>query len=98
LKPDPLDWQEPLRLAESIKLLKLKHCVITSVARDDVSDGGASFWAKTIRTIKELNPDTTMEVLIPDFNNNHELLQIVIDEKPEVISHNLETVERLSPK
>jgi lipoic acid synthetase len=98
LKPDPLDWQEPLRLAESIKLLKLKHCVITSVARDDVDDGGASFWAKTIRTIKELNPNITMEVLIPDFNNDHGLLQMVIDAKPEVISHNLETVERLSPK
>ncbi len=98
LKPDPLDWNEPLRLAESIKLLKLRHCVITSVARDDVDDGGASFWAKTIRTIKEVNPKTTMEVLIPDFNNNHKLLKMVIDEKPEVISHNLETVERISPK
>src|SRR3972149_6635202 len=98
LKPDPVDWEEPGRLAETIKTLALKHCVITSVARDDLEDQGASFWANTIKTIKRVNPGTTMEVLIPDFNNNHKLLDLIIHEKPEVISHNIETVERISPK
>ncbi len=98
LFPDPVDWEEPQRLANSIKQLRLKHCVITSVARDDMEDGGARFWALTIRTIKRINPETTMEVLIPDFHGKFELVQKIIDEKPEVISHNIETVKRLSPK
>jgi lipoic acid synthetase len=98
LKPDPIDWDEPERLAKTIQLLELKHCVITSVARDDLKDGGAEFWAETIRTVKKHNPSITMEVLIPDFNAKKELLDIVIHEKPEVISHNIETVERISPK
>ncbi|HCT30615.1 MAG TPA: lipoyl synthase [Bacteroidales bacterium] len=98
LMPDPVDWEEPKRLADTIKTLSLKHCVITSVARDDLADQGASFWAQTIRTVKELNPKITMEVLIPDFNNNQALLDLVINEKPEVISHNIETVERISPR
>ena len=98
LIPDPVDWDEPMHLAETIKTLGLKHCVITSVDRDDLPDGGAKFWATTIRSIKELNPNTTMETLIPDFNAKKELVQIVIDAKPEVISHNLETVCRLTPK
>ncbi|MBK7133333.1 MAG: lipoyl synthase [Bacteroidales bacterium] len=98
MMPDPVDWDEPNRVAESIKILALKHCVITSVARDDLKDHGASFWAKTIKTIKEINPGITMEVLIPDFNNNQDLLDLVINEKPEVISHNVETVERISPR
>ena len=98
LKPDPVDWDEAERLADSIKTLALKHCVITSVARDDLADQGASFWAHTIRTVKQVNPRITMEVLIPDFNNNHALLDLLINEKPEVISHNIETVERISPK
>lgn len=98
LIPDEVDWEEPLRLALSIKTLNLKHAVITSVARDDLSDGGAGFWAKTIKTIKKINPNTSLEVLIPDFNGDLDLLQKVIDEQPEVISHNIETVERLSPK
>ena len=96
--PDAVDWNEPLRLAQTIKLLSLKHAVITSVARDDLKDGGAAFWAETIRQVKKANPHTTMEVLIPDFNGDTSLLDIVINEKPDVISHNLETVERLSPK
>jgi lipoic acid synthetase len=96
--PDPVDWDEPGRLADTIKILALKHCVITSVARDDLEDKGASFWALTIRTIKQLNPEITMEVLIPDFSNRPDLLDLVINEKPEVISHNIETVERLSPR
>ena len=98
LLPDPVDWEEPLRLANTIKKLQLKHCVITSVARDDMEDGGARFWALTIRTIKRINPFTTMEVLIPDFHGKFDLIQKIIDEKPEVISHNIETVRRLSPK
>ncbi len=95
--PDPVDWGEALRLAESIKTLKLKHCVITSVARDDLEDQGAKFWAYTIRTVREMNPGISMETLIPDFSNNHDLLDLIIYEKPEVISHNIETVERISP-
>jgi len=98
LKPDPVDWEEPERLAYTIKKLALKHCVITSVARDDLEDQGATFWALTIKTIKQVNPLITMEVLIPDFNNNQSLLDLVINQKPEVISHNIETVERISPR
>lgn len=96
--PDPVDWNEPLRLAETIRALQLKHAVITSVARDDLKDGGAEFWAFTIRTLKEQLPALTLEVLIPDFDARPEDVQKVIDARPEVISHNLETVERLSPK
>jgi len=96
--PDPVDWMEPLHLAKTIKTLELKHCVITSVTRDDLPDGGASFWASTILKIKELNPGTTIETLIPDFHANAELIQKVIDARPDVISHNMETVRRLTPK
>lgn len=96
--PDPVDWLEPLRLAKTIRTLDLKHCVITSVTRDDLADGGAEFWAATIRKIKELNPGTTIETLIPDFNANAALLAQVIEARPDVISHNMETVRRLTPK
>ncbi len=96
--PDPVDWFEPLRLAKTIQTLALKHCVIPSVTRDDLADGGAEFWATTIRKIKELNPDTTIETLIPDFNANPELIRKVIEAAPDVISHNMETVRRLTPK
>lgn len=95
--PLPPDDEEPGRLAETIKTLGLKHVVITSVDRDDLPDGGAAFWAKTIRTVKEINPDLTIESLIPDFNGCENLLDLVINENPEVISHNLETVERVTP-
>jgi len=95
LPPDPL---EPSRLAESIHKMGLKHCVITSVDRDDLPDGGASFWAETIVKIREVNPGITIETLIPDFDGNTESIQKVIDTGPEVISHNLETVERLTPR
>jgi lipoic acid synthetase len=98
MRPDPVDWAEPERLAKTIQTLNLKHCVITSVDRDDLDDGGASFWVQTIKAIKALNPSTTMEVLIPDFWGKSELLQLIIDAKPEVISHNVETVRRLTPK
>lgn len=96
--PEPVDWMEPLRLAKTIQTLALKHCVITSVTRDDLPDGGADFWATTIRKIKELNPETTIETLIPDFNARAEFIQKVIDAGPDVISHNMETVRRLTPK
>jgi len=96
-KPLPPDWQEPERLAETIRLMKLNHCVITSVDRDDLEDGGAAIWAATIREIKKKNPETTIEALIPDFNANAGHIQKVIDAAPEIISHNLETVRRLTP-
>ncbi len=96
--PLPVDILEPIRVANSVKTLDLKHCVITSVDRDDLHDKGANFWAKTIKAIKSVNNETTIEVLIPDFDGHTELVQKVIDAKPEVISHNLETVERLTPK
>jgi len=94
--PLPVDWHEPERLAESVRTMGVKHCVITSVDRDDLEDLGATLWSAAIRKVKEINPATTMEVLIPDFQGRRELVQLIIDEKPEVISHNVETVERLS--
>ncbi len=96
-KPLPVDEREAQNLAETIRTLKLKHCVITSVNRDDLPDQGAGFWAKTIKTIKQLNPGTTMEVLIPDFQGEQKLVDLIINESPEVISHNIETVRRLTP-
>ncbi len=96
-RPLPADWQEPQRVAQSVKLMKLKHVVLTSVDRDDLDDGGAGIWALTIRKIKELNPQTTIETLIPDFDGKEALIQQVIDAGPEVISHNLETVRRITP-
>jgi len=96
-KPLIPDAEEPHRIAESVQIMKLKHAVITSVDRDDLPDLGASFWAETIREVKTMNPDTSLEVLIPDFQGKTELIQQVIDAGPEVISHNMETVERLTP-
>lgn len=95
-KPFPPDPQEPLRLAESIKKMRLKHCVITSVDRDDLPDRGASFWAETIKCVKKMNPDITMETLIPDFDGNSDSIQMIIDAGADVISHNIETVKRLT--
>ena len=97
-KPGTVDWDEPLRLAESIETLGVKHCVLTSVDRDDLEDGGASFWAETIRTVKKINPEVTLETLIPDFRGKHDHIQLVIEAGPEVISHNLETVRSLTPR
>lgn len=96
-KPLPLNPDEPKNVAQSVNLLNLKHVVITSVDRDDLDDYGANHWADVIRTVKQVNPTTTMEVLVPDFQGEKELVQIVINAQPEVISHNLETVRRLSP-
>lgn len=95
-KPLPVDWGEAKRVARSIKLMQLNHAVVTSVDRDDLSDGGASFWAEAIREIKKENPQTTLEVLIPDFDGDMVCVDLVIAEKPQIISHNMETVERLS--
>jgi lipoic acid synthetase len=96
-KPSPPDPEEPKKLADTIYTMKLKHCVITSVDRDDLADGGASFWAETIRQIKQVNPDITMETLIPDFDGKPENIQKIADASPDVISHNIETVRRLTP-
>ncbi len=97
-KPLPPQETEALRVARSVKLMQLKHAVVTSVDRDDLEDGGAKYWANTVREIKKLNPQTTLEVLIPDFNGILEYVDQVIFEKPEIISHNLETVRRLTPE
>ncbi len=96
-RPLPLDKNEPANVAKSIQLMKLKHAVVTSVDRDDLPDGGAEHWAATISEIKRLNPQTTLEVLIPDFEGKPELIDFVINEKPDIISHNLETVRRITP-
>jgi len=94
-RPTEYDTAEPTRVAEAIQLMKVKHAVITSVNRDELKDKGAGVWAATIREIKRLNPNTTMETLIPDFKAQWDLLYMVIDEQPEVVSHNMETVKRL---
>ncbi len=96
-KPLPADWEEPDRVAESIRLMGVKHVVITSVDRDDLEDGGAEIWALTIKKVKEINPKTTIETLIPDFDGKADLIRKVIDAQPDVISHNLETVRRITP-
>jgi lipoic acid synthetase len=96
-KPLEADCNEPEKIAQSIKELGLQHCVLTSVTRDDLADGGAAIWAETIHAIKKNCPGTTLETLIPDFRGNLVLVQKIIDSKPEVISHNLETVRQLTP-
>ncbi len=96
-RPLPADEREPEKLAETVRLMGVKHCVITSVDRDDLDDQGAGIWARTITEVKRVNPETRIEVLIPDFRGKTELIQQVIDAQPDVISHNLETVERLTP-
>jgi len=96
-KAEPVNENEPNDVAKSIQLMNLNHAVVTSVDRDDLEDKGASFWATTILKIKEMNPNTTLETLIPDFDGNHALLDVVLAAKPEIISHNMETVKRLTP-
>ncbi len=95
-KPEPVDWDEPQRVAEAIYLMKVKHAVITSVDRDELKDGGSIVWANTIKAVRALNPETTLETLIPDFRGQWENLERIIEVAPEVVSHNLETVERLT--
>lgn len=95
--PTPVDSDEPQRVAKAVQLLKLKHAVITSVTRDDLPDGGASHFVQVIRAIQALTPDVTIEVLIPDFQGSEESLRKVVDAKPTVLNHNIETVVRLYP-
>ncbi|MFT4660066.1 MAG: lipoic acid synthetase [Patiriisocius sp.] len=95
-RPDTVDTFEPAKIAQSVLLMEVKHCVITSVDRDDLKDGGSVIWANTIRAIRRKSPSTTLETLIPDFAGKWENLQRIIDEKPEIVSHNLETVRRLT--
>ena len=97
-KPKPLDSAEPLRVAESIRLMALQYAVVTSVDRDDLPDLGAQHWVDTICQIKTLNPQTRLEVLIPDFRGRLDLIDRIIDTNPDVISHNLETINRLTPQ
>lgn len=94
-KPPEPDYDEPRRVAESIQNMKLRHAVITSVNRDELDDGGSTIWAMTIRAVKELNPGITIEVLIPDFKGDEANLINVLEAKPDVLNHNLETVPRL---
>jgi len=95
-RPESVDEFEPGKVAHSVKTMGIKHAVITSVDRDDLKDGGANIWVQTIRAIRKQSPQTTMETLIPDFSGKWENLQIIIDEAPEIVSHNLETVRRLT--
>ena len=95
-RPESVDWEEPEKVARSIKLMKIKHAVITSVDRDDIKDGGSIIWAETINAIRRSNPETTLETLIPDFQGDKTNIDRLIAAAPEVISHNLETVRRLT--
>jgi lipoyl synthase len=95
-KPKAADWDEPKRIANSVKLMGVKHCVITSVDRDDLKDGGSIIWAETIKEIRAISPETKFECLIPDFAGKWENLQRIIDVMPDIVSHNIETVRRLT--
>ena len=95
-RPEAVDFDEPQRVAEAIYLMKVKHAVLTSVDRDELKDGGSIIWHNTIKAVKALNPDTTLETLIPDFKGQTENIQRIIEAAPEVVSHNIETVERLT--
>ena len=95
-RPETVDWEEPEKVARSIKLMKIKHAVITSVDRDDIKDGGSIIWAETIQAIRRANPSTTLETLIPDFQGNKTNIDRILAVSPEIISHNLETVRRLT--
>mgnify|MGYP006133530869 CR=1 FL=1 len=95
-KPQAVDWSEPERVARSVKLMEVKHAVVTSVDRDDLKDGGSIIWTDTVKAIRRVSPTTTMETLIPDFKGNMDQVQRIIDVAPEVVSHNMETVKRLT--
>ncbi|MEY3433291.1 MAG: lipoyl synthase [Bacteroidota bacterium] len=97
-RPDAADWDEPQRVAEAIHLMRVKHAVITSVDRDELPDGGSTIWYNTIKAVKQLNPETTLETLIPDFKGIDDQIQRIVDAAPEVVSHNIETVESLTRK
>jgi lipoic acid synthetase len=95
-RPLPADLEEPMRVANSVKLMNVKHCVITSVDRDDLKDGGSIIWEETVKAVREISPETTLETLVPDFKGDWHNLQRIIDVAPEIVSHNLETVRRLT--
>ena len=95
-KPKSIDWSEPERVAQSVKLMNIKHCVITSVDRDDLEDGGSGIWVETVNAVRRLSPDTTLETLIPDFKGDVKQIQKIANINPEVVSHNIETVRRLT--
>ncbi|MBL31821.1 MAG: lipoyl synthase [Flavobacteriales bacterium] len=95
-KPKMVDWSEPERVARSVKLMDVKHCVITSVDRDDLDDCGVNIWVETINAVRRLSPQTTLETLIPDFKGNIKIIKKIAFVKPEIVSHNIETVERLT--
>ncbi len=95
-RPETVDWEEPEKVARSIKIMSIKHAVITSVDRDDLQDGGSIMWAETIQAIRRMNPNTTLETLIPDFQGKTRNIDRIIAVKPEVVSHNMETVRRLT--
>ena len=96
-KPLPIEPNEPERVAESIRLMGLRHAVITSVDRDDLADAGADHWQKVVGAIKTINPNTTVEVLLPDFDGKRELIEVALATRPHIVGHNLETVERITP-
>ena len=96
-KPYALEEDEPQRVAEAVRRMKLKHVVITAVARDDLNDGGANHFARTIQAIREMDPSVIVEVLVPDFHAQDWCIQIVLDAEPDIYNHNMETVERLTP-
>lgn len=95
-RPEAVDWDEPQRVAEAIHLMKVKHAVITSVDRDELKDGGSIIWYNTIEAVKGMNPGTTLETLIPDFQGRVNQIQRIINAAPDVVSHNMETVERMT--
>lgn len=95
-RPLPVDWEEPEKVADSVSLMEVKHCVITSVDRDELKDGGSIIWAETVKAVRRKSPKTTMETLIPDFKGDREAIQRIIDVAPEIVSHNIETVRRLT--
>jgi lipoic acid synthetase len=97
-RPGPLDWEEPERVAQAVKAMGLRHAVITSVNRDERKDGGAPIFARVIRRIREIHPGCSVEVLIPDFKGSLEALKIVMEARPEILNHNVETVPRLFKK
>ena len=97
-RPLAVDWTEPEKVARSVKLMEVKHCVITSVDRDELKDGGSIIWAETINAIRKESPSTTLETLIPDFKGDKHAIQRIIDVAPEIVSHNMETVRRLTSK
>ncbi|MAZ73706.1 MAG: lipoyl synthase [Flavobacteriaceae bacterium] len=95
-RPETIDWDEPEKVARSIKLMEIKHAVVTSVDRDDLKDMGSIIWAETVKAIRRMNPETTLETLIPDFQGISRHIDRIIEVAPEVVSHNMETVKRLT--